>query len=81
MPGKVPPDIGPPPVPPLPNLNRNISPEPRGDLFCLVSHCNLVSVANEFICSRRTITFDEFDRPKLRGNRFVTVPIENTRLH
>ncbi|XP_065225681.1 SHC-transforming protein 1-like isoform X1 [Planococcus citri] len=30
MPGKVPPDVGPPPVPPLPNINRNnISPEPR----------------------------------------------------
>lgn len=30
MPGKVPPDVGPPPVPPLPNLNHNASPEPRG---------------------------------------------------
>lgn len=29
MPGKVPPDVGPPPVPPLPNLNLNISAEPR----------------------------------------------------
>lgn len=33
MPGKVPPDVGPPPVPPLPNLNRNISPEPRGEFL------------------------------------------------
>lgn len=32
MPGKVPPDVGPPPVPPLPNLNHNVSPEPRGKL-------------------------------------------------
>lgn len=31
MPGKVPPDVGPPPVPPLPNLNLNISAEPRGN--------------------------------------------------
>lgn len=31
MPGKVPPDVGPPPIPPLPNLNRDVSPEPRGE--------------------------------------------------
>lgn len=31
MPGKVPPDVGPPPIPPLPHINRNASPEPRGE--------------------------------------------------
>ncbi|XKL66899.1 hypothetical protein PGB90_010319 [Kerria lacca] len=72
MPGKVPPDVGPPPIPPLPNLNRDVSPEPRErlpstnliDLNCemvtsLPSHSRIHEYIND------VVTYDtENDQPR-----------------